>query len=144
VIDASTEQQEIVQLVQRCLAEEEAGWLGFVERFQQPVFGLCLRMLRHRQDAEDVAQEVFLAVWTKAGGFAPEKGTATAWVFAIARNRALDRRRQLRWLVGLDGLGREPEHLQRPLMRAFALHDHRKMKKRRRVRAGRHFRSTTT
>ena len=54
---------EITQLVGRCLTGDEAAMRQFVERFQQVVFALCLKMLRHRQDAEDVTQETFLGVF---------------------------------------------------------------------------------
>jgi len=57
-----------------------------VERFQAEVYGLCVRLLRHRQDAEDVAQEVFLRVfrslrrWDKQRPLRP-------WVMGITVNR---------------------------------------------------------
>lgn len=94
VIDASAEQVETVALVQRCLASDEAGWSAFIERFQQPVFGLCLRMLRHRQDAEDVAQESLVRAvrnlhrWDQQRPLLP-------WLLTITANRcrtALERR----------------------------------------------------
>jgi RNA polymerase sigma-70 factor (ECF subfamily) len=57
-----------------------------VERFQAPVYGLCVRLLQDRHDAEDVTQEVFLRVfrslrrWDPARPFKP-------WVMGIAVNR---------------------------------------------------------
>ena len=47
-------------LVQRCLGGEEAAARELVERFQALVFSLCFRMLGQREDAEDIAQDVFL------------------------------------------------------------------------------------
>jgi RNA polymerase sigma-70 factor (ECF subfamily) len=47
-------------LVRRCRAGDAAAMRTFVERFQSDVFGLGVRMLADRHDAEDVAQEVFL------------------------------------------------------------------------------------
>jgi RNA polymerase sigma-70 factor, ECF subfamily len=44
--------------------------------------------------AEDIVQDVFVAVWRKAGQFAPERGTASAWIFTIARNARIDRLRR--------------------------------------------------
>jgi len=49
------------ELVERCLAGESSSVCEFVERYQQAVFGLCFRMLGHRQDAEDITQETFLS-----------------------------------------------------------------------------------
>src|SRR5688572_11426744 len=58
----------------------------FVDRFQGQVFGLCYRMLGHRQDAEDMAQESFIRAlrswshWDRTRELVP-------WLLAIAGNR---------------------------------------------------------
>jgi RNA polymerase sigma-70 factor (ECF subfamily) len=76
----------IHQLVARCLAGDESAMAALVDRYRSQVFGLCFRMLGHRQDAEDAAQESFvrllrsLARWDPARGFEP-------WLLAIAGNR---------------------------------------------------------
>jgi RNA polymerase sigma-70 factor (ECF subfamily) len=48
------------------------------------------RILRRRDLAEDVVQEAFIQIWTKAGQYAPDRGSARGWIYAIARNRALN------------------------------------------------------
>lgn len=60
------------------------------------VFGVCLRMMRDRGDAEEVMQEVFTTVWRRADGFDPARGNAMTWLLALARNKAIDRLRQRR------------------------------------------------
>lgn len=65
-----------------------------VERFERPVFALCLRMLRHRHDAEDVAQESLVRMVKHLGGWDGSR-ELLPWVLAIAANRcrtALERR----------------------------------------------------
>ena len=65
-----------------------------VERFQGVVFGLCLRMMGHRHDAEDVMQEVFLRALRGVSGFDRER-PLRPWLLGIAANRcrtALSRR----------------------------------------------------
>jgi RNA polymerase sigma factor (sigma-70 family) len=57
-----------------------------VERFQGVVFGLCLRMMGHRQDAEDVAQEVFLRALRGVAGFDGSR-PLRPWLLGIAANR---------------------------------------------------------
>ena len=73
-------------LVRGSLAGDERCMRALVERFQGMVFGLCYRMLGRREDAEDVAQEVFLRVfrslhrWDAGRPFKP-------WLLTIAANR---------------------------------------------------------
>ncbi|WP_250847144.1 RNA polymerase sigma factor [Aquisphaera insulae] len=57
-----------------------------VERFHGIVFGLCYRMLCHRQDAEDVTQETFLRAIRAIFGFDPER-PIRPWLLEIAANR---------------------------------------------------------
>lgn len=84
-------------LVEKCLSGDESAMQRFVQRFEGLVYGLSLRMLRRREDAEDVVQDVFLRTfrslnrWDSARPLAP-------WLVAITANRcrtALDRRSRL-------------------------------------------------
>jgi RNA polymerase sigma-70 factor (ECF subfamily) len=75
-----------VALVRRCLRGDADAVRALVERFQAEVYGLCVRILNHRHDAEDVTQEVFLRVfrslrrWDDARPLKP-------WIMGIAVNR---------------------------------------------------------
>ncbi|MBX7103195.1 MAG: RNA polymerase sigma factor [Gemmataceae bacterium] len=73
-------------LVKRCLRGEESAVRALVERFQDAVFGLCLKFLHHRHDAEDVAQEVFLRMVRGLKGWDSGR-PLKPWVLAIAANR---------------------------------------------------------
>jgi RNA polymerase sigma factor (sigma-70 family) len=57
------------------------------------LFGVCLRILNDRSEAEDVLQEVYLTVWRKAASFDPARASPITWLVAIARNRSIDRLR---------------------------------------------------
>lgn len=59
------------------------------------LFGICLRVLPVRAEAEDVLQEVFATIWQKAGQYDANRASALAWLGMIARNRAIDRLRTL-------------------------------------------------
>ena len=85
---------DLRQLIRCCLAGDQQAMVDLVNRFRGQVFGLCYRMLGHRQDAEDAAQETFtralrnLRSWDSSRDFEP-------WLLAIAGNRcrtALSRR----------------------------------------------------
>lgn len=77
---------DVSDLVRRSLSGEQSAMTELVDRFRGQVFGLCYRMLGHRQDAEDVTQESFvralrsLAQWDSRRDFRP-------WLLAIAANR---------------------------------------------------------
>ncbi len=60
------------------------------------LFGVALRILGERSEAEDVLQEVYVTVWRKAADFDPSRASPMTWLIAIARNRAIDRLRASR------------------------------------------------
>lgn len=80
------------------VAQGERAALALLYRLTSAkLFGLCLRILNDRAEAEDVLQEVYLSVWNKAATFDAGFGTSPmSWLLAIARNRALDRLRATR------------------------------------------------
>src|SRR6266566_2183723 len=72
---------------------DEAALAACYDRYRLILFGLVLRILHDREEAEDVLQEVFLQVWRRAGDFDEARGRAFTWLVTIARSRALDRLR---------------------------------------------------
>jgi RNA polymerase sigma-70 factor, ECF subfamily len=60
------------------------------------VFALALRIVRSREEAEDIVQDTFLELWRRAREFDPKRGELTAFITAIARSRCLDRVRRAR------------------------------------------------
>lgn len=57
------------------------------------LFGVTLRILGDRGEAEDVLQEVYMTVWRRAADFDAGRASPMTWLIAIARNRAIDRLR---------------------------------------------------
>lgn len=78
------------------------------DRHARLLFNLILRILRDRADAEDVLQEVFVAVWTRAESYKPTLGPPAAWLVRIARNRAIDRFRANAARARLADAAQEP------------------------------------
>ena len=67
------------------------------------LFGVCLRVLGDRGEAEEALQEVFVKIWTKADRFAASDLSPISWLVAVARNHAIDRlRARRRPAAGLD------------------------------------------
>jgi RNA polymerase sigma-70 factor (ECF subfamily) len=78
-------------LLERIVARDACSVAALYDRHAGLLFNLILRILRDRADAEDVLQEVFVAVWTRAESYNPALGPPAAWLVRIARNRAIDR-----------------------------------------------------
>ena len=57
------------------------------------LFGVCLRILSDREEAEDVLQEVYVTVWRRADRYEAARASVITWTSTIARNRAIDRLR---------------------------------------------------
>jgi RNA polymerase sigma-70 factor (ECF subfamily) len=57
------------------------------------LFGICLRILHDRAEAEDALQDIYLNVWRKAGSFDAERASPITWLATLARNRSIDRLR---------------------------------------------------
>jgi RNA polymerase sigma-70 factor, ECF subfamily len=80
-------------LVRLCLEGSQQGARELVERFQPMVFAVCVRMLAQREDAEDVAQDVFLRVFRALRTWDPAR-PLQPWILAIAANRCRTALRQ--------------------------------------------------
>ena len=72
---------------------DETALAACYDRYRLILFGLILRILHDREEAEDCLQEVFLQVWRRARDFDESRGRAFTWLVTIARSRALDRLR---------------------------------------------------
>jgi RNA polymerase sigma-70 factor (ECF subfamily) len=59
------------------------------------VFGICVRLIADRSEAEDVLQEVYTSVWHRAAQFDAARASALTWLGSIARHKAIDRLRAL-------------------------------------------------
>lgn len=61
------------------------------QRTSAKLFGVCLRVLSDRSEAEEALQEVFVKIWTKADRFAVSDLSPISWLVAVARNHSIDR-----------------------------------------------------
>jgi RNA polymerase sigma-70 factor (ECF subfamily) len=82
-----------VVLLDRITAQDPNALGELYDRHSRLIFGLALRLLRDQHEAEEVLQEVFVQVWTRAGTYHHALGSPAGWMVGIARNRAIDRLR---------------------------------------------------
>jgi len=88
-------------LMERTAAGDEQAFRQLVARWERPVHAFLAHMLGSAEDAEDMTQDTFLAVYDRAGRYRPE-GRFRSWLLRIAGNRArsaLRRRRIVRWVT---------------------------------------------
>jgi RNA polymerase sigma-70 factor (ECF subfamily) len=81
---------ELLQLIQ---SGDAAAFDEIMRRYKRPIVNFVFRMLRNAQDADDIAQDVFVRVYQNLDTYRPGTKFST-WLFAMARNAAIDR---LRW-----------------------------------------------
>ena len=80
-------------LLARAADGDRQAFGEFYDSISAKLFGIILRILIERGEAEDVLQEVFLTIWRKAAEFDPTRASPVTWTATIARNRAIDRLR---------------------------------------------------
>jgi len=79
------------------LARGDKAALEYVYRATSAkLFGICLRILGDRKEAEDALQEVYLSLYRRADRFDPVRASPISWLAVFARNRAIDRLRRLK------------------------------------------------
>lgn len=85
--------------------EEEREWMAEVQagdkkslgklynRYNRILFGMIYKVLRNREESEDLLQEVFVQAWEKAEQYDPTRGTVYSFLVTMTRNKAIDRTR---------------------------------------------------
>lgn len=76
-------------LVQRCLEGNQKAFEVLVDRYQKPVFNLAFRFSLDKQDAEDIAQSVFVKAYEKLSTF-DKKFRFFSWLYKIAVNESIN------------------------------------------------------
>ena len=78
------------ELVRRMAAGDQTALAGLYERHAGLLLGLALKIVRKRQEAEDLLHDVFLEAFRAAKDFDPRRGKARTWLAVRMRSRALD------------------------------------------------------
>ena len=90
---------ELEALLVRCASKDRAALETLYARVAPILLAVLMRMLRRRDLAEDVLQDVFVKVWQQAGQFDRIRGRPLAWLVSMARYRAIDIHRSSRPMV---------------------------------------------
>ena len=109
---------EDAALIARVKGGDEAAIEALYQRYGGPCFGLARRILDDAQLAEDVVQQVFLALW-KGTGYDATRGAVSTWLMSMTHHKAVDslrrestRRKRLageQALLELHAVGPGPE-----------------------------------
>jgi RNA polymerase sigma-70 factor (ECF subfamily) len=105
--------QVIVALVRRCIAGDAAAWEEIVRQHSRRIYNICYRFTGSAENADDLAQDVFIKMYRTLASFDPAKGAFTTWITTMTRNLLVDhfrKTKQDRATDSLDaGLGDEED-----------------------------------
>lgn len=105
-------------LVNGCLQGNEKAWEDLVRSYSGRIFSLSYRFTRHREDAEDITQEVFARVYRNLRTYRAESGNLSGWLLSVARNLVIDHHRKKKRAIWIQC---EPERIP-PMRENHPLH----------------------
>jgi RNA polymerase sigma-70 factor (ECF subfamily) len=84
-----------IELITRARSGDEMAFRALLSRYQRGVYGICLRMIRNRDEAADLSQEAFVKVFSMLDRYNPSFAFSS-WLFKIATNLCIDFMRKRR------------------------------------------------
>lgn len=95
--------EDLSRLLGEIAQGDRQSFAVFYSATGSKVFGVCLSLLKRRDLAEEIVQEVYVKIWAKAADFDSGRASPITWIATIARNRCLDELRK-KSTVSLDEL----------------------------------------
>lgn len=83
-------QQALASALSACARGDRNGLRTIYDAEAARLVTIAHRILRRHELAEEIVQEAFIQIWSKAHQYAPDRGSARGWIYAIVRNRALN------------------------------------------------------
>ncbi len=102
---------EDIELVERIINGDHQAFKSFTDLYAEMVFRVCFSFVNHRQNAEDLSQDVFIEVYNTIARFKKESHIKT-WLFRIAINKSLNyirKKKQNQWLINIGLLSNSAE-----------------------------------
>ena len=87
---------EIEEMIARMALGDRCALSSLYAATSAKLFGITLRVLEDRQEAEDALQETFVKLWHNAGRYRSNGLSPMTWLITVARNQAIDRLRARR------------------------------------------------
>ena len=84
------DQDEIAEMLARCGLGDRAAFRALYDASASKLFGVTLRILGSRAEAEEALQEAFVKIWNNAGRHQAGRGSAMGWMVSIALNQSID------------------------------------------------------
>ena len=83
-------QEELLPLL---LRKEERAFTQLYDMYSKSLFSIITNLIKDREEAEDVLQEVFVKIWKNIDTYNQSKGRLYTWMLNIARNTSIDKLR---------------------------------------------------
>ncbi|MCA0279646.1 MAG: sigma-70 family RNA polymerase sigma factor [Proteobacteria bacterium] len=97
-----TDLTEIDHLIARCGLGDRRAFAALYGATSAKLFGLAVRILGNRAEAEDAVQDIYVRIWQNAARYRAEGLSPWAWLLTIGRNACIDRLRARRATQPLD------------------------------------------
>ena len=82
--------QVAAMLVRRCISGDAAAWEEIVQRYHRRIYNICYRFAGSADDAQDLAQEVFIKMYRTLSSYDAERGALMTWMTTLTRNLLVD------------------------------------------------------
>lgn len=86
-----------IELIDRIANKDRKAIAELYDRYAKLIYSLIFKIVKKKDDTEEVMQEVFLQIWEKAPSFDANKGNVYVWIVTMTRNKSIDRLRSKRY-----------------------------------------------
>ncbi len=89
-VTTATDDFDYERALQACASGDRQALQDIYRQESRHLLGVALRIVRQRQQAEDVVHDAFMKIWTQAASFDPQRGAGRGWIYSVVRHQALN------------------------------------------------------